>query len=257
MAELGYGGRRGKAEDDRVRETRRGNMAIELKTYGAEELLGPFNDVERKYAPGELYIAGHQEILADGARVAIVGSREASSDGKARARKLARLLAERGVVVVSGLAKGIDTAAHRGAIEAGGKTVAVIGTPLDKCYPKENQELQDHIMREHLCISQFPIGSVTQRGSFPIRNRTMALISDATVIIEASESSGSLSQGWEALRLGRGLFITRWLADNPKLRWPAQMLSYGARVLADDTFEEFCEELPERRSDLVLDAAAF
>lgn len=232
-------------------------MGMSFERFSPEALLGPLNEVERKFAPADLFVAGHPEILRDGARVAIVGSREASGAGVARARKLARLLVAKGVVVVSGLARGIDTAAHRGAMEAGGRTVAVIGTPLDRCYPRENEALQAEIMRDHLCVSQFPSGRPTQPRNFPIRNRTMALIADVTVIVEAGESSGSLSQGWEALRLGRGLYIARWLAQNSGLRWPSEMLAYGARVLADETFEEFCEELPERKGDLVGDALAF
>jgi DNA processing protein len=230
-------------------------MAPTFLTHSAEELLGPFNEVEQKSAPKTIFTAGHIEVLETGGRVSLVGSRTATRDGLARARKLARMLAERSLVVVSGLAKGIDAAAHLGAIEAGGRTIAVIGTPLDKCYPKENADLQARIMREHLCVSQFPIGYPIQPKNFPIRNRTMALISDATVIIEAGESSGSLSQGWEALRLGRGLFIMKSVAENSALKWPKEMLSYGARVLGEETFDEFCHSLSIRSPDLVLSEA--
>ena len=82
-------------------------------------------------------------------------------------------------------------------------TIAVLGTDLDDCYPPENRPLQERLMREHLVISQFPSGTPSRRTNFPRRNRTMALLTDATVIIEAGESSGTLDQGWEALRLGR------------------------------------------------------
>jgi DNA processing protein len=101
-----------------------------------------------------------------------------------RAHALAGTLAEHGVVVVSGLAAGIDRAAHEGAIEAGGgRTSAVPGTPLGQYYPKENCELQDRIAREHLLVSQFSSGHPTLPKNFPIRNRTMALLTDATVIV--------------------------------------------------------------------------
>ncbi len=234
-----------------------GTMHPPYSTFEAKDLIGPFNDVERKFDPKTLYCAGDVEILRRGGRVSLVGSRKASSNGLARARKLSRMLAERGVVVVSGLAMGVDTAAHVTAIESGGRTIAVIGTSLDQYYPKENRGLQERIARDHLCISQFPSGYPTQPKNFPIRNRTMALISDATVIVEAGESSGSLSQGWEALRLGRGLFIMRAVAENPTLKWPAEMVGYGARILSDDSFEEFCEWLPSRDPDLVLNDLAF
>ena len=214
--------------------------------YRPSDLLGPLNEVEEKNAPKMLYVAGDIGILEEGARVSIVGARKASPEGIRRATKLASLLARRGIVVVSGLAEGIDTAAHEAALANSGRTIAVIGTPLDQVYPKQNAELQHRLMREHLVISQFPTGSPTQRKNFPLRNRTMALISDASVIIEASDTSGSLSQGWENLRLGRHLFITKSVAEDPRLKWPVQMMHYGARVLSDDSLEEFFDLLPVR-----------
>lgn len=232
-------------------------MTIDAGTeFTAEELLGPLNETEKKFAPSRLFVAGDREILQQGARVSIVGTRNPSPEGVARARKLARILAERHMVVVSGLAKGIDTAAHLSAIESGGRTIAVIGTPLDTAYPKENEALQRRIMAEHLCVSQFAQGQATQRMNFPIRNRTMALLSDATVIIEASEKSGTESQGWEALRLGRALFIAKALVDLG-IAWPHEMLRYGARVLSNESIEELLSDLPERRADLVAHALPF
>jgi DNA processing protein len=226
-------------------------------TLSCDELLGPLNEVERKFAPPEIYAAGDTDILKHGFRVSIVGSRNASKAGIQRARKLSALVIDRGGVVVSGLAKGIDTAAHTAAIEAGGRTVAVIGTPLDKAYPAENRALQDAIMREHLCVSQFPAGYPTRPQNFPIRNRTMALLSDATAIVEAGEKSGSISQGWEALRLGRGLFIANSLVNDSALSWPEQMIAYGAQVLSDESVDEFLDSLPDRDMTLEPDAIAF
>jgi DNA processing protein len=211
-----------------------------------EELLGPFNEVEAKHAPKHLFTAGDLGILESGARVSIVGSRDASPGGISRATKLARILADRAIVVVSGLAAGIDTAAHTASIDAGGKTIAVLGTPLDRFYPKENRRLQERIMQDHLVLSEFPLGAVVRPGNFPIRNRTMALISDATVIIEASDESGSLHQAWEAFRLGRPLLFAKANLDRPELTWPEKLLHYGALVLSDDSLEEFLTLLPER-----------
>ncbi|HZI05182.1 MAG TPA: DNA-processing protein DprA, partial [Archangium sp.] len=164
--------------------------------------------------------------------VAVVGTRNVSPEGAARARRLARELVAAGVVVVSGLAKGVDTEALTAAIEAGGKVVAVIGTPLEQAYPAENKRLQETIYREHLLVSQFPAGSRTFQANFPLRNRTMATISDATVIIEAGETSGTLHQAVACNRLGRWLFITRAVAEDTRLTWPATFLSQkNARVL--------------------------
>src|SRR5205814_51885 len=110
-------------------------------------------------------------------------------------------------VIVSGLARGIDTAALMGAIEKGGRTVAVIGTPLDKAYPAENADLQTEIYSHHLLVTPFRIGEQVFKANFPKRNRVMAAISDATVIIEASDTSGTLHQAAECEKLGRWLFI--------------------------------------------------
>lgn len=207
-----------------------------------DELLGPLNAVERQSAPEWLYLAGHVELLGPRPRVSIVGTRKPSQHGASRASRLSRELAAEGVVVVSGLAKGIDTAAHESAIAAGGRTIAVLGTPLDVVYPRENAELQRRIAAEHLLVSQFPPGHPSGRTNFPRRNRTMALLTDATVIVEAGETSGSLSQGWEALRLGRALFILKSVAETKALAWPHEMLRYGARLLSDT--EELLDTLP-------------
>lgn len=220
--------------------------------YTTEDLVGPFNEVERKHAPAWLYLAGDADILRKGRRVAIVGSRKASDEGLKRAARLARILVEQDFFVLSGLAEGIDTAAHRSAIHAGGRTIAVIGTPLDRAYPPSNATLQDEIAREHALVSQFPVGRPVQRQNFVLRNRTMALLADASVIIEAGEGSGSISQGWEALRLGRPLFLARSVVENAALTWPAKLLDYGANVLSEP--DDLLVSLPPRGYRDSLDA---
>jgi DNA processing protein len=229
---------------DNIRKHKEMERAREgISTLTAETLLGrPLNDVETKFAPKTLYAVGVMDIPLPAPRVSIVGSRKASSEGLETAARVARVLVKNQAVIVSGLALGIDTAAHKGAIAAGGRTIAVIGTPLDRFYPPQNAELQKEIMRNHLVISQFPIGHKTMPRDFPFRNRTMALVSDATVIIEAGETSGTLHQGWEALRLGRSLFIWRTILENKKLNWPQEMLNYGAMVISDP--KEMLETLP-------------
>ena len=209
------------------------------------ELLGPLNEVERKHAPPRLFFAGDRSLLTRGARVSIVGSRQASEHGRGTADALARALVARGVTVVSGLAEGIDTASHTATIDAGGCTIAVIGTPLDQAFPAKNRVLQDFLMRHHLVVSQFAPGAPVRRGNFPRRNRTMALLSEVTVIIEAGEQSGSLHQGWEALRLGRPLFFLESLL-RADLEWPYKFERYGALPLRLDDLEPFFEVLPEQ-----------
>src|SRR4030042_5334876 len=129
---------------------------VNASTYSLEELIGPLNDIEKKYAPKELHVAGQLSIPLPSPRVSVIGSRKASPEGLKTAHDISRTLARHKVTIVSGLAEGIDTAAHRAAIEEGGCTIAVLGTPLDRVYPQENLQLQEIIMKQHLLISQFP-----------------------------------------------------------------------------------------------------
>jgi len=219
-------------------------------TYTLPELLGPLNDVEEKYAPKKLYLSGNLPIPLPKPRSAVIGSRKASPKALEDARLITSALVQNGIIIVSGLARGIDTVAHKTAIEDGGDTIAVLGTPLDKYYPKENIRLQNFIMNNHLAISQFPTGHPIQPKNFVIRNRTMALISDISIIVEAGDSSGSLHQGWEALRLGRPLFIWKSIVDDGTLSWPKKMIAYGAMVLTEP--EEALDYLPSNQGILKL-----
>lgn len=205
-----------------------------IKEFTPEELLGKLNDVEKKFAPAKLYVAGDiPKIPLSSPRCSIIGSRKASAEGLKAASDIAKTLVKHGVTVVSGLAEGIDTMAHRTAIEEGGHTIAVLGSPLDRVYPQENLQLYEIIKRHHLAISEFPIGYPIKPKNFVIRNRTMALISNASIIVEAGDKSGSLHQGWESLRLGRQLFIGKSVVNDPSLSWPKKMLEYGAMELRD------------------------
>tara|TARA_R110002110_G_scaffold68080_4_gene184722 strand:- start:27532 stop:28419 length:888 start_codon:yes stop_codon:yes gene_type:complete len=179
-----------------------------------------------------LYYRGAWE-LSERQSVAIVGSRKASEDGMQRAARIARLMVERGITVVSGLAAGIDTAAHKAALDAGGATIAVIGTPLHHVYPKANYLLQERIARDFLLISQVPALRYDQqdfrqnRLFFPERNVTMSALTKATIIVEAGETSGTLTQARAALHQGRKLFILNSCFE-AGLKWPEQYLERGA-----------------------------
>lgn len=177
------------------------------------------------------YVGDLDQVVAPS--VAIVGTRAVSSAGAARARRLAKGLAAAGVGIVSGLAEGVDTEALTEAIRCGGRVSAVIGTPLDKAYPAKNAALQEQIYRDHLLISQFAIGERTFRSNFPERNRLMATITDATVVIEASDTSGTLHQSAECQRLGRWLFIAKSVVDDPNLSWPSKFLPYEKCVILE------------------------
>lgn len=220
---------------------------------GIQELLRPLNDHEHKHAPARLFYEGDRLLLKEGVRVSVVGTRKPSPEGAARARVLTEALVRHEIVVVSGLAEGIDTVAHETAIKKGGRTIAVLGTPLSQPYPQSNKALFDEIRKSHLAISQFPDGHPSKRTNFPQRNRTMALISDATVIVEAGEKSGSLNQGWEALRLGRLLFLMKSVAENTALSWPKEMIKYGAQILSGkDELDEILPEIPRYTAEVEL-----
>lgn len=213
--------------------------------HSPEELLGRLNEVEKRHAPAILYTAGDIGLLHAGPRVSIVGSRRASDAGLELAARLVSVLVEQGVVVVSGLAEGVDTMAHVTAIAKGGSTIAVLGTPLSREFPATNRTLQHLIMKDHLAVSQFAEGKATGRASFPMRNRTMALLSHATIIVEAGEKSGTKHQGWEALRLGRRLFFTEHLVGSGRPSWVAEMEEYGAEVISESVAAEIAYELPD------------
>ncbi len=219
----------------------------------AEELLGPLSEIERKFAPHKLFVAGKIGLPLPHPRVAIIGTRTPSDEGRMMAAKLSRALAQRRVIIVSGLARGIDTAAHTAAVEGGGRTIAVLGTPLSQTYPRENAELQSLIMRDHLAVSQFEEGRPVLRTNFVVRNRTMALIADASVIVESGDHGGSLHQGWEALRLGRPLFIHTDEFAKSGLEWPHKMAEYGAVRFKES--RDIMDFVPSVRLNLA--AAAF
>jgi DNA processing protein len=185
-----------------------------------------------------LYFRGWWE-LAETRGVAIVGSREPSDEGTRRARRLAKLLVEDKFTVISGLAHGIDTAAHRAAMDAGGHTIAVIGTSLAEAYPRENADLQEEIAKSNLLISQIPFVRYkdshwkAKRIFFPERNVTMSALSEATIIVEASNTSGTLTQARAALYQGRKLFILDNCFQNPDLTWPETYRRQGAIRVQD------------------------
>lgn len=187
-----------------------------------------------------LYFQGTWE-LTETRCVAIVGSRKASDDGKQRARQLAySLVAGRdgtgkdGFTIVSGLAAGIDRSAHDAAIDAGGRTIAVLGTPLGVHYPRENSDLQDRIARDFLLISQVPVLRYSKQAVpqnrlfFPERNVTMSALTEATIIVEAGETSGTLTQARAAIYQGRKLFILNSCFERNDITWPEYYEKLGA-----------------------------
>lgn len=210
--------------------------------FSFEVYKDKLTQVEQKFSPDNIFYKGNISLLQERRRVSVVGSRNISELGIKRTEKITKELVNNDIIVVSGLAKGVDAIAHKTAIKQGGDTIGVIGTPINQYYPKENKDLQDFIAGKHLLISQFPENFPTTPKNFPIRNRTMALISDATIIIEASEKSGTKHQGWEALRLGRRLFILENVFKS-SVSWAKEMLNYGAEVLTAENYKHLIESV--------------
>ncbi len=172
------------------------------------------------------------KLRRDDARsVAVVGTREASNEGLRRAAKLARALAARSVAVLSGLARGVDTAAHEATLEAGGRTIAVLGTGILRAYPKENAELADRIAEQGALVSQFWPDQAPTRYTFPRRNVVTSGLSQGTVVIEASSTSGAKMQARLALEHGKQVFLLRALVTSQP--WAEKYLARGAVEVAD------------------------
>jgi DNA processing protein len=179
---------------------------------------------------GTLHVAGDVRLL-ESPGVAIVGSRRASHAGRALAADVAGELVRKRIVVISGLAAGIDTTAHETAIREGGRTIAVIGTALDEVYPRQNASLQEEIARDHLVVSPFESGTPTARWHFPARNRVMARLARAMVLIEASETSGTRHQVQECITLGKPVLVHGRLVDARPVGWLVALARKGQVAL--------------------------
>ena len=196
-----------------------------VRVHGAGEYPEKLRDAA--YPVALLYYQGWWD-LAYSRSVAVVGARKPSPGGLARTRRLVRELVADGFTIVSGLAAGVDRMAHETALEEGGRTIAVLGTPLSHVYPKDHDELQRHLARHFLVISQVPLKRYESqdyrrnRLFFPERNVTMSALTEATLIVEAGETSGTLIQARAALRQRRKLFVLDSCFRNPQLTWPAR-----------------------------------
>jgi DNA processing protein len=186
-----------------------------------------------------LYLRGRVELLARPS-VAIVGSRNATAQGEQNARSFAEHFSRRGLTVVSGLAAGIDAAAHEGALKGDGSTVAVVGTGIDRIYPRRNEALARRIVDQGLMVSEYPLGMLPLAPNFPRRNRLIAGLSLGTLVVEAAAQSGSLITAREAADAGREVFAIPGSIHSPQSRGCHQLLRQGAKLVevADDVLEE-------------------
>ena len=189
--------------------------------------------------PAFLYVKGH--LKEDDVNVAVVGSRTASTYGKFTTERLCRELVLRGITVISGLARGIDSAAHRGALSGKGRTIAVLGCGLDVVYPPENEKLFTEISLQGALISEFPFGTPPNAPNFPARNRIISGISLGVVVVEASEKSGSLITARIALEQGREVFAVPGSIDSSGSRGTNKLIKQGAKLI--ENVEDILEEI--------------
>jgi DNA processing protein len=192
-------------------------------------------------APLLLYVRGDVSVLSRYA-VAMVGSRRPSAYGSSVAHRLAHDLAERQLVVTSGLARGVDSASHRGALEAKGKTVAVLGSGIDVIYPRENKKLADDIAQSGALVSEFPLGTGPTPQNFPIRNRIISGLSLGVVVVEAAEYSGSLITARLALEQNREVYAVPGNVTSAQSFGPNHLIKQGAKLV--DQWMDVVEEFP-------------
>ncbi len=187
-----------------------------------------------------LYVRGTL-TKKDEQALAVVGTRRASHYGLAQAERLAYLSAKAGFTIISGLARGIDTAAHLAALKAGGRTLAVLGGALDKLYPPENRELAERIAESGALISEFPLGREPDRTTFPYRNRIVSGLSKGVLVVEAGLDSGAMNTAEQALEQGRSVMAVPGRVDLEGAKGPHRLIQNGARLVEDlpDILKEF------------------
>ncbi|MGH2522161.1 MAG: DNA-processing protein DprA [Anaerolineales bacterium] len=212
-------------------------LGVHVLTWDAPDY--PRNLLNIPQSPPVLYVKGSL-IPADEWAVALVGTRRASSYGRETARDLASSLAASGVTVVSGLARGIDAVAHKAALDAGGRTIAVLGSGLDRLYPSEHALLAEAIAKSGALVSDYPLGTDPESGNFPPRNRIISGLSKGVVIVEAGEASGALITADFAAEQGRDVFAVPGNLNYRSYRGANRLIQQGAKLVLDvsDILEE-------------------
>ncbi|MFC4257591.1 DNA-processing protein DprA [Marinobacter lacisalsi] len=213
-------------------------QAIELLGWGSERYPEPLRHIQD--APAVLYVRGRTELLSQ-PQLAIVGSRNATRAGLDHAWQFAGALTEKGYAVTSGLAQGVDGAAHAGALAAGGDTVAVVGTGADVIYPRSHKALTGQIVEQGVLVSEYPPGTGPKAGHFPRRNRIISGLSRGILVVEAGLRSGSLITARLALEQGREVFAIPGSIHNPLARGCHSLIRQGAKLV--ETVDDIEEEL--------------
>ncbi len=200
----------------------------------------PADLLQTQDPPLLLYVRGQLGALQHPQRLAIVGSRNPTPQGALNARQFAHALGQAGVCVVSGLALGVDGAAHEGALEAGAPTIAVVGTGLDRVYPSRHRDLAHRIAAQGALVSEYPLGTPPLSPNFPRRNRIIAGLSQGTLVVEAALQSGSLITARQAAEQGREVFAIPGSIHSPQARGCHALIRQGAKLVesAQDILEE-------------------
>lgn len=221
----------------------REQKALEQQAFAIVTILDPAYPTRLRMIadpPPFLYLTGQIESCHHPA-LAIVGSRKATPTGCAVTKQLSEHLAALGFTIVSGLARGIDAAAHRGALNAGGSTIAVLGSGIDRTYPPEHRALRRQIQEKGAVLSEFPLGSAPRSYHFPRRNRIIAGLALGVVVTEAASKSGSLITARLALEYNREVFAVPGQVTNPLSRGPHRLIKEGGKLV--ETHEDIIEEL--------------
>ncbi len=203
--------------------------------------------------PPFLYIMGELR-KEDNRAIAIVGSRKATTYGRLMAERISKDLVSQGITVVSGMARGIDTFSHQGALSAGGRTIAVLGCGIDIVYPSENKNLRDRIMESGAVLTEFPFSTQPEGVNFPSRNRIISGLSLGVVIIEAASDSGSLITASNALDQGREVFAVPGNITSKFSQGTNKLIKRGAKLVedADDIIEEILPQIERKKKDKTI-----
>lgn len=234
-----------KANAEIERLEKLGAEVITLDDEEYPELLREIHD-----PPIALYVRGNLKQACERPCLAVVGSRRCSTYGVNVAESLSRDLAAHGLTIISGLARGIDAAAHRGALEANGLTVAVVGTGLETTYPKEHKKLEEQVIAHGAVVSEFPLGTPPLPQNFPYRNRILSGLCFGVLIIEASEHSGSLITARLAYEQGREVFAVPGNITSQTSFGPNFLIKDGAKLV--QIWRDVVEELPREIKEVLL-----
>jgi len=236
-----------KANAEIERLERLGAVVITLEDEDYPPLLREIYD-----PPIAIYVRGDLKKACARPSIAVVGSRRSSTYGVNAALSLSRDMAQNGLTIVSGLARGIDASAHRGALEAGGLTVAVVGTGLETTYPKEHKKLEEEIAANGAVVSEFPLGTPPLPQNFPYRNRVLSGLCFGVLIVEAAEHSGSLITARMAYEQGREVFAVPGNITSQTSFGPNFLIKDGAKLVQQ--WRDVVEELPRDLKDRILGA---